>query len=93
MKLSIIIINYKSEDVIEKCIRSISYNESYEIIVIDNEKNPKLMKKLRKIRKVKIIPYTSNLGFSKANNIGINQAKGDYILVLNADCFLTKKIH
>lgn len=93
MKLSIIIINYRSEKIIEKCIKSIYYNNPFEIIIIDNENNPKLMKKLSSlpnIKNIKIIPYTKNLGFSKANNKAIEKARGKYIMALNADVFLTK---
>ena len=90
MLLSIIIISYRSEGIIERCIRSISYDQPYEIIIVDNENNKGLIKKLSMIKNVKIIRYTKNLGFSKANNIAIRQAKGEYILTLNADVFLTE---
>lgn len=90
MKLSIIIINYKSEKIIEKCIEHIYYHGDYEIIIIDNENNSNLISKLSKIPKVKIIPNKQNLGFSMANNLAIDSSKAEYILTLNADAFLSK---
>lgn len=91
MKLSIIIINYKCKDILKKCIKCISYDKPYEIIIIDNDNSPEFLNKIEKLNNnIKIIPYKENLGFSKANNIGINKAKGEYILTLNADAFLTK---
>lgn len=90
MKLSIIIINYKSEPILKKCLKSINYNHSYEIIIVDNENNPKLMQKISQYPKVSILPFKGNLGFSGGNNRGILQAKGEYIMTLNADVFLGK---
>jgi len=90
MKLSIIVINYKSQDFIQKCIKSIYFDQDYEIIIVDNENNQKLMDLLSKISNVKIIAFAGNLGFSKGNNRGIEVSKGDYILTLNADVFLNK---
>ena len=34
---------------------------------------------------VKLIASKENLGFSKANNLGVSQAKGHYVLILNPD--------
>lgn len=88
MKLSIIIIHYKSENIIEKCISSIRYDDDYEVIVVDNGGNPELMEKISRLKNVRTIDYTGNHGFAKANNIAIKQAQGEYIMTLNADVFL-----
>ena len=84
MKLSIIIINYHSADILNRCIDSIECSFSHEIIVVDNDDQlPKIGNSA-----VKIIDFTGNLGFSGANNKALNIAEGEYILFLNADVFL-----
>jgi len=91
MKLSIVIINYKSEQYMERCLRSIHFKGDYEIIIVDNEGNEKLMQRIkRKYPSITIMPFLGNLGFALGNNKAIKAAKGEYILTLNADCFLTK---
>ncbi|GEM_PF-6326229 len=90
MKLSVIIINYKSEPFIYKCLRHLVFHGDYEIIVIDNENNPALMEKISKFPKLRTIPFSGNLGFAGGNNRAIKQAQGEYICTLNADAFLAK---
>lgn len=91
MKLSIIISTWNTADITLRCVQSvIKYLKkvSYEIIVVDNGSidNTKLV--LSKIKKVKYIQNSSNLGFSKANNIGAKNGVGDYLLFLNSDILL-----
>ena len=90
--LSIIIINYNTFELTSNCIRSI-YEKvddiKYEIILVDNastEKDPEAFKKL--FPDILLIKSDRNLGFAKGNNLGILQAKGKYILLLNSDCEL-----
>ena len=92
MTLSIVIVNYKSESLILDCLRSIyryTKDISYEVIVIDNsfvkEKNKDVLNEFPTTI-WKDLGY--NAGFSIANNEGINLAKGEFILFLNADTLL-----
>ncbi|MCB9358702.1 glycosyltransferase [Candidatus Woesearchaeota archaeon] len=90
--ISIIVISYKSEGFIEKCIKCIRSSYPYEIIIVDNDDNQKVLERIKAAypKQVKVIPYTQNLGFSEGNNKGIRVAEGEYIMTLNADCFLEK---
>lgn len=87
--LSIIIVNYNTFDLTCKCIQSIYRflnNISYEIILVDNasdERQPELFKEL--FPSIHLIKSETNLGFAKGNNLGIAQAKGELILLLNSD--------
>jgi GT2 family glycosyltransferase len=89
MDLSIIIVNYKSAHHVLNCIESI-YNETYrysfEIIVVDNfsEDNSKDLI-LSKYEHIVWLQTGYNAGFARANNAGIRKAKGEFILLLNAD--------
>lgn len=92
MDLSIIIINYKSAQHVLNCIESI-YKEtnahSFEIIVVDNnsEDNSETLITTA-YAEVKWIQSGYNAGFARANNIGIKVAKGEFILILNADTII-----
>lgn len=89
MNVSIIIVNYNSFNHLSNCINSIKnfvLDVTYEIIVIDNASTEgDIFELLKNQENVKLIQNGSNMGFSKANNIGIEIAVGEYILFLNND--------
>ena len=89
MDLSIIIVNYNTKKLTENCINSVirnSQNLSYEIILVDNASEDSSYEYLQELfPNLKIIANTENLGFAKANNQGIKEAKGKSILLLNSD--------
>ena len=87
--LTIVIVTFKSEEVIHECIRSIG-NE-IRIIVVENSYNPEFKNKIEKTyQNVECIISSENLGMGKGNNLGINLAKTDYVLILNPDVVLEK---
>ena len=88
MKLSIIIVNYKTASLVEDCIRSIyQYDTSqFEIIVVDNFSQDNIQNILNaEFPDVKFIQMGYNSGFARANNAGIKIAEGDAVLLLNSD--------
>jgi len=89
MKLSIIIVNYNVKYFLRQLLHSIYASETnfaYEIIVVDNDSADGSVEFLRKeFPEINLIESKVNLGFSKANNIGIQQSKGEYVLLLNPD--------
>ena len=87
--LSVIIVSYKSEHVIENCINSI--DNEIEIIVIDNSSDHQLKEKIEtKYKNVKCILSKENLGMGAGNNLGIKNVNKDYVLILNPDVILEK---
>lgn len=95
MDLSIIIVSYNTRDLTISCIRSILDSDmsglNYEIIVVDNASSDDSQKEIKKhFLEIKLIESEVNLGYSKANNIGIKEAKGDFILLLNPDTVVEK---
>jgi len=87
--VSVVIVNWNTEELLYKCIKSIKDNTSeirYEIIVIDNNSadGSTLMMK-RKFPDCKLIESKENLGFGKGNNRAAKEASGKYILFLNPD--------
>jgi|688.fasta_scaffold78795_3 GT2 family glycosyltransferase len=89
MELSIIIVNYNTALLLEKCIFSIlnfSSGLKFEIIVVDNDSQDDSKRIItEKFPQVVWLESGYNAGFSRANNIGIRNAKGDYVLLLNPD--------
>ena len=85
--LSVIIVSYKSDHVIENCINSI--DSEIEIVVVDNSNNHQLKKKIEtKYKNVKCILSKENLGMGGGNNLGIKNVNKDYALILNPDVAL-----
>jgi GT2 family glycosyltransferase len=89
MQLSVIILNYNVRFFLEQCVASVQEaltNIDSEIIVVDNNSSDDSCEMIKsRFPNVKLIKNNSNLGFPKGNNIGVAQAKGDYICILNPD--------
>ncbi|MBD3232007.1 glycosyltransferase [Candidatus Dependentiae bacterium] len=90
MDLSIIIINYNVEILLNKCVESIYKNTSgidFEVIVIDNN-SPNDHTFLAENQRITFIQNNENKGFSFAVNQGIALSKGKYLMVLNPDSLI-----
>ncbi len=89
MDLSIIIVNWKVKDLLEKCLKSIfeqTKNISFEVFVVDNASGDGSVEMVReKFPQVDLTSSAENLGFAKGNNLAIKKAAGKYILLLNPD--------
>ena len=98
--VSIIIVNWNSGKYLEETINSIkgkTQDISYEIILVDNNSNKEeesylYLDELLKNNNVTVIKDSENLGFAKANNQGMNIAKGRNFLILNPDVILQNNI-
>ena len=89
MQLSVIILNYNVRYFLEQCVLSVQKaleGIDSEIIVIDNASSDDSCEMMKtKFPHIKLIENKDNLGFPKGNNIGVAQAKGEYICILNPD--------
>lgn len=96
IKVSVIIVTWNVENVIEECLNSFfNYMDlSSEVIIVDNasKDNTCLIIKDKFANKVKLIELDENIGFSKANNIGLNEAIGEFIFFLNPDVIFIENI-
>lgn len=93
MKVSIIIVNYKTKELTKNTIESViskTKSISYEIIVVDNNSNDESAEYLQSQfgNKIIFISNKENAGFGKANNIGAKFATGKYLFLLNSDTIL-----
>ena len=86
--LSIVIVNYKTPDLTIRCIDSIYATTkcNFEVIVVDNASMDDSKERIRaEFPEVIWIQNKENVGFGRANNLGVRYAQGDYILLLNSD--------
>ena len=87
MNLTIVIVCFKSGDILHRCIKSI--DKKYPIIIVENSQNIKLKEELeKKYSNVECILPEKNLGFGAGNNLGIKNSKTKYVLTLNPDTIL-----
>jgi GT2 family glycosyltransferase len=89
MELSIICVNWNSEDYLRECLTSIyetTRDVSFEIIIVDNASPAGDVNLLeRQFPQIKLIKSPKNLGFAGANNLGFKHSTGTYVLFLNPD--------
>lgn len=94
MQLSVIILNYNVRYFLELCVLSVEsalLNIDSEIIVVDNNSSDDSCEMMKsRFPNVKLIQNNLNVGFPKGNNIGVAQAKGDYICILNPDTIVAE---
>ena len=87
-KLSIITINFNGLKDTCELIASIPFNNDLEVIVVDNASTQDEASIIsEQYPHVKVIRSKKNLGFAGGNNLGIKEAKGKYILLINNDTY------
>jgi len=96
-QVSIIIVNWNGKKHLHTCLTSLykSGIREVETIVVDNASTDasqelvlSLKKKYRRLA-IELIPLTYNAGYAQGNNIGYDKSRGDYILFLNNDTFVS----
>lgn len=98
MKISVIIVAYKSPDVLSRCLDSFEEHndlgEELEIIVVDNSPEDECIEKV--MYRLKSVNYryisADNRGFGTGNNIGAKVAKGEILAFINPDIILVEPV-
>ena len=87
--VSVVIVSWNATKYLEECLTSLRdarHPWPIEVIVVDNDSSDDSSAMVvRLFPDVILIQNSDNLGFSKANNIGIRRAKGQYIALVNSD--------
>lgn len=89
--VSILIPNKDQVDTLDKCLRSIEERtdyDNYEIIIIENNSTEqKTFDYYNQIcnDKIRVVYWKKEFNYSAINNFGVDQAKGEYLLLLNND--------
>src|SRR5271166_1765751 len=89
VELSIVIVSWNAKSYIQECLESAALycpSHSSEVIVVDNASTDGSSEVvLQRFPQVKLVQNSSNLGFAKANNIGISLSLGKYVCLINSD--------
>ncbi len=91
IQTSIIILSYNTRDLLEQCLSALyTYlPENAEVIVVDNDSSDGSVEMIKKkFPKVILVINKKNLGFATGINIGVEKARGTYILLLNSDAMI-----
>lgn len=89
MDISVVIVSWNAKGFLEECLQSLAdsgTSRSMEVIVVDNasaDGSPEMVQE--KFPQVKLIRNGKNLGFAKANNVGIRESAGRYVSLVNSD--------
>lgn len=93
--LSVIVVNYNTGPLLERCVDSIrrfSDGIPLEILVVDNASTDGSADRLGRLSEIRLIRNRENLGFAQATNQGIEASRGRYLLLLNPDAYLVSPI-
>ena len=94
-RFSVIISAYNIEQYIERSIKSVLEQDftNYELIIVEDKSTDNTLKKAKEFKnpKIKIIANEKNSGLGAVRNIGIDNAKGEYIIHLDGDDTLYSK--
>lgn len=91
MDVSVIIVTYNTLALTRDCIDSIfrhTANVQFEVIVVDNASEDGSYDYFSKDRRIIYVYSQENMGFGRANNLGLEYASGEYIFLLNSDTYL-----
>lgn len=97
-KMLVVIINYKTPELIEGALNSLAKELNYKtdkVVIVDNFSNDGSVEKIASFLKssnfehwAELIASPVNGGFSAGNNIGIKANDADYYLLLNSDAYV-----
>ena len=85
--LTVIIVTFRSENVIHNCIQSI--DSDIKVLVVDNSNSKEFKENIEnKYKNVSCILSEKNSGMGAGNNLGIKNIKTDFAFILNPDVIL-----
>lgn len=90
-QVSVIIVNYNTLEMTHRCIDTIfnnTYDVTFEVILIDNCSRDGSRDFFEKDERIKYIYSCENMGFGRANNVGLMLSRGEYLFLLNSDTLL-----
>lgn len=92
--ISVVILNWNGANYLSNCLDSVIMQDYHpiEIIVVDNGSSDFSVELVKsKYHGIRLIENRSNLGFAAGNNIGIREANGEYLVILNNDAELENR--
>lgn len=88
--VSIVVVSWNTRELLRRCLESVARSElPCELIVVDNASVDGSAEMVRReYPSASLVQSDTNLGFGKANNLALKQARGEYVLLLNPDAEL-----
>ena len=94
-KISVVILNYNNKNIIDKCVASLLRSKkryNYEIVVVDNQSRDGSYEQLQeRFGEEIVLVRNSKNGCSSGRNVGVAASKGEYIIFLDSDQWVTGK--
>ena len=81
-KITVIIVLYNSSEVIFECLKTLN---NFQIIIVDNGKNSKILEKLKLKENIQIVSPGRNIGMGRGANFAFNSIKSEFFLLLSPD--------
>jgi len=93
--VSVIVVNYNRAELLRECLVSLAaQNYSFlEILVVDNGSSDSSVDVVRSFsdERVRLLPLDHNLGFAGGCNAGIQEARGEFVALINNDAVATQE--
>ena len=91
--ISVVVVTWNAKKYVDQCLRSLYEDDviPVEVIVVDNastDGSPDLL--AREFPSFRVLRNPQNLGFARANNIGIRESHGEYVCLVNSDVVLSR---
>ncbi len=90
--LSLIIVNWNTREILLKCLSAVyehPFSVDLEVWVVDNASADDSAAAVRqRYPQVKLIECSENIGFARGNNLALERARGEYVLLLNTDALV-----
>lgn len=91
--VSAVIVNFNGGEVLTHAVAGVLSSPMLaEVFVVDNRSTDGSIERLRAIHggneRLVLIENDENIGFTRASNVGLRRARGDFVLLLNPDCFV-----
>ncbi|MCC7436039.1 MAG: glycosyltransferase family 2 protein [Methanoregulaceae archaeon] len=90
MAVSVVIVNYRTPELTMAAVESaLAQSEAVEVIVVDNASGDDSVSRLKALGgRVILIESSENIGFGRANNLGVERACQEFVFLLNSDALL-----
>ena len=87
--ITIVIVCFRSDHIIDQCLKSI--NPNIKVIIVENSNNSFIKDRLeKKFSNVRVLISGDNIGYGRGNNLGLSEVKTKYAFILNPDAYLEK---
>lgn len=89
--ITAVIVSYRCPETLEGTLRALlsqDYKGPVETIIVDNASGDGTPDVARRFPGVRLVELPENVGFARANNVGVREGTGEYVLILNPDAVL-----